>query len=78
MRSIPQDIDIARSAPVRPISHVAERLGIPQASLYQYGPSKAKVAFDFIDTLAAKPSGKLILVTAISPTAKARPRSASA
>ncbi len=69
MRSIPQDIDIARSAPVRPISHVAERLGIPQASLYQYGPSKAKVAFDFIDTLAAKPSGKLILVTAISPTA---------
>ncbi len=69
MRSIPQDIDIARSAPVRPISHVAEHLGIPQASLYQYGPSKAKVAFDFIDSLAAKPSGKLILVTAISPTA---------
>ena len=69
MRSIPQDIDIARSAPIRPISHVADRLGIPRDSLYQYGPSKAKVAFDFIDTLKDKPSGKLILVTAISPTA---------
>ena len=69
MRSIPQDIEIARNTKTLPITHVADRLGIPQGSLYQYGPNKAKIAFDFIDTLATKPNGKLILVTAISPTA---------
>ncbi len=69
MRSIPQDIDIARAARTKPIIYIADRLGIPRESLYQYGPNKAKVAFDFIDTLTDKPSGKLVLVTAISPTA---------
>ncbi len=69
MRSIPADIEIARAAPTQPIIHVADRLQIPRESLYQYGPNKAKVALDFIDTLTDKPDGKLILVTAISPTA---------
>ncbi len=69
MRSIPRDIEIARNTKTLSITAVAERLGIPPASLHPYGHTKAKVAFDFIDTLAARPDGKLILVTAISPTA---------
>jgi formate--tetrahydrofolate ligase len=69
MRSIPQDIEIARNTKTLPITQIADRLGIPRDSLYQYGPNKAKVGFDFIDTLAPKANGKLILVTAISPTA---------
>src|SRR5687767_7486341 len=50
------------------VSEVAAGLGIPEASLEPYGHYKAKVALDFVDSLHDKPNGKLILVTAISPT----------
>ena len=67
-RSIPEDIDIARSTASAPIAHVAARLGIPAESLYPFGHHKAKIPFEFIKTLHDRPDGKLILVTAISPT----------
>ncbi len=65
---MPTDIEIARAARLRPATDVARALGIPDDALHPYGRHIAKVDYDFIDTLAERPSGKLILVTAISPT----------
>jgi len=63
------DIDIARAAGMRPILELAEdRLGIPPASLDPYGHFKAKISLDYIRSLADRPNGKLILVTAVTPT----------
>jgi formate--tetrahydrofolate ligase len=64
------DIEIAHEAAIRPITAVAtEKLGIPQQDLLLYGHHKAKVSLDYLRTLDSRPSGKLILVTAITPTA---------
>ena len=62
------DIEIAQSATLKPIAEIAARLGIPAASVENYGHYKAKIALDYIDSLKNKPDGKLILVTALSPT----------
>ena len=62
------DIEIARAAKMRPIEEVAGKIGIPAQHLYRHGPTKAKLAFEFIESLKSKPNGKLILVTAITPT----------
>jgi formate--tetrahydrofolate ligase len=53
---------------MKPISEIAARLGIPASSVENYGHYKAKIALDYIDSLKDKPDGKLILVTALSPT----------
>ena len=65
---MPSDIEIAQKATLKPIVEVAEKLGIPLSSLENYGHYKAKIGFDFLNSLESKPDGKLILVTAISPT----------
>ena len=62
------DIEIAREATMQPIDAVAGKLDIPRDRLLNYGPHKAKLSFDFIDGLKDRPDGKLILVTAITPT----------
>ena len=63
------DIEIAREATMKPIAEVGgEKLGIPADALHNYGPYKAKVGMDYIDGLKDRPDGKLILVTAITPT----------
>ena len=62
------DIEIARAAEIRPIGEIAENLGIPGESLMPYGHTKAKVSLDYIDSIQDRPDGKLILVTAITPT----------
>src|ERR1700760_1101609 len=63
------DIEISQAAKKRPILDVArEKLGIPAESLEPYGHYKAKISMDFIKSLQGKPNGKLILVSAISPT----------
>jgi formate--tetrahydrofolate ligase len=62
------DIEIARAASMQPIVDVAEKLGIPADALQPFGYTKAKVSLDFIKSLQKKPDGKLILVTAITPT----------
>jgi formate--tetrahydrofolate ligase len=67
--TIKSDIEIARDAKMRPIAEIAKNIGIPDLALLSYGPYKAKVSFDFIDSVQAKRDGKLILVTAITPTA---------
>ena len=62
------DIDIARAAHKKPITEIAEKLGIPAQYITPYGHDKAKVQVEFINSLNDRPDGKLILVTAISPT----------
>ena len=62
------DIEIARVAIKRPISEIGAKLGIPEEALIPYGHDKAKVAQGFVAGLQGRPEGKLILVTAISPT----------
>ncbi len=68
-RSPKSDIEIAQAAAMQPIGQVAaDKLGIPDEALSPYGRYKAKISMDYIRTLADRPNGKLILVTAITPT----------
>lgn len=62
------DIKIAQAATVLPITEIAGELGIPAESLIPYGNDKAKIDADFIRSNDKKKDGKLILVTAVSPT----------
>ncbi len=62
------DIEIARAANKKPIQEIGDKLGIPEADLLPFGHDKAKISAGFIAAQAEKPDGKLILVTAISPT----------
>jgi formate--tetrahydrofolate ligase len=62
------DIEIAQAATLRPITEISAKLGIPGSELEQYGHYKAKVSLSYVQALEKKPSGRLILMTAISPT----------
>jgi len=63
------DIEISQAAKKRPILDIArEKLGIPAESLEPYGHYKAKVSMDYVKSLQSRPNGKLILVSAITPT----------
>src|SRR3546814_4019677 len=62
------DIEIAREAKMKPITEVGEKLGIPADALMQFGPTKAKLSYDYLESIKKNKDGKLILVTAISPT----------
>jgi formate--tetrahydrofolate ligase len=68
MTKYPSDLDIAQAAEKLPIWEVAEGLGIPADNLIPYGHDKAKIDYDFLESVQDRPDGKLILVTAISPT----------
>ena len=62
------DIEIAREATLKPITEIAQTLGIEPDSIKPFGHDKAKLTSKFIDSIQDRPDGKLILVTAISPT----------
>src|SRR5438093_6403979 len=63
------DIEIAQAAKMRPIVDIArEKLGIGPDNLEPYGHYKAKVSMDFVNSLKDRPNGKLIVVSAITPT----------
>ena len=62
------DIEIAQSAKPLPILEIARAMGIDERFVEQYGRSKAKIDYNLLNELGGKPDGKLILVTAISPT----------
>ena len=67
------DIEIAQAAKMQRIAAVArEKLGIAEEHLEPYGHYKAKISLKYLDTLKGKKNGKLILVTAISPTPAGR------
>jgi formate--tetrahydrofolate ligase len=62
------DIEIAQAARLKRVTEIAAGLGIPDEHLEPYGHYKAKVSLKFLDSLRDRPDGRLILVTAISPT----------
>ena len=62
------DIEIAQGATLEPISKIAEKIGLYEEEYEPYGRYKAKITDEFLDRMADKPDGKLILVTAINPT----------
>ncbi len=65
---VKSDLDIARAARLSDIAEIAAALGIPDDAVYRYGPHKAKISLDYIETLAGRPDGKLILTTGMTPT----------
>ena len=66
--TVKSDIEIAQAAKVRPIQEIAGKIGIPIDALIPYGHDKAKISADFIKSQSQSQDGKLILVTAVSPT----------
>ncbi|MBN9281538.1 MAG: formate--tetrahydrofolate ligase [Hyphomicrobium denitrificans] len=66
--AVKSDIEVAREAKTKPIVDVAAKVGIPGDALIPYGWTKAKVSSDFINKVQGNKNGRLILVTAISPT----------
>ena len=62
------DIEIAQQAHMLPVTEVAKKLGIGEEDIELYGRYKSKLSMDLIKRVQAKPDGKLILVTAITPT----------
>jgi formate--tetrahydrofolate ligase len=66
--TVKSDIEIAQAATLKPITEIAEKLDIPAEALIPFGNDKAKISADFIKELENKKDGKLILVTAASPT----------
>ena len=62
------DIEIAQKATMQRITQVAAKVGVPEDSLEPYGHYKAKISLEYLNSLKDRPDGKLILVTAISPT----------
>ncbi len=66
--AVRSDIEIAQAATLKPIQEIAEKLGIPTDDLIPYGHDKAKISADFIRKIGKAEDGKLVLVTAVSPT----------
>jgi formate--tetrahydrofolate ligase len=62
------NIEIARDAKMKPIVEIGRKLGIPDSAILPFGHHKAKITLDYIESLKSRPDGKLILVTAITPT----------
>ncbi|MDT8307253.1 MAG: formate--tetrahydrofolate ligase [Anaerolineae bacterium] len=65
---VPSDIDIAQEAELKPITQIAEEVGLYEDELILYGPYKAKVKLEVLERLSDRPNGKYIDVTAITPT----------
>ncbi|MDB0063451.1 formate--tetrahydrofolate ligase [Gammaproteobacteria bacterium] len=68
MSSFLTDLEIANQANKKHINHIAKKIDVPEEALIVYGNDKAKINYDFLDKCKNKKDGKLILVTAISPT----------
>ncbi len=68
LNPVPSDIDIAQAGTLKPITVIAEELGIEESELEMFGPYKAKIKLEILERLKDRPSGKYIDVTAITPT----------
>ena len=68
MPDVKSDLEIARAATMKPITEIAEALGVPADRVRVYGPTKAKIDTTYLDGTSSAKKGKLILVTGISPT----------
>ncbi len=65
---VKSDIDIALAAELKPITKIAESIGMNEDDLELYGKYKAKLTYDYLNNLQTKEDGRLILVTSINPT----------
>ena len=65
---MPTDIEIAQAARLKPIDEIAAALGVPDAAIAPYGRTKAKISLSWLAKQQPRPGGKLVLVSAISPT----------
>jgi len=65
---VKSDIEIARDSTMKPVVEIAGKIGIPEDAVLNYGKHKAKISLDFIKSVEKNPDGKLILVTAMTPT----------
>jgi len=65
---VSSDIEIARQAKLKPITEIASNLAIDADAVFAYGPNKAKISLEFINKIKKNKKGKLILVTAMTPT----------
>ena len=68
MRPVPSDIQIAQAVTPKPITQIAQEIGLKPAELELHGSVKAKVQLEVLDRLKERPNGKYIDVTAITPT----------
>jgi len=68
MTNVPSDLEIAMNAKMKPITEIADKLGITDAELEPHGRYMAKISLDILDRLKDRPTGKFICVTAITPT----------
>ncbi len=68
VKPVPSDIEIAQAGTLKPITQIAEELGIEADELEMYGPYKAKIKLEILERLKDHPVGKYIDVTAITPT----------
>ena len=68
METYPSDLEIANAAHKKPIDEIAESVDIQKKDLIRFGDDKAKLSYDLVNSLSKNDDGKLILVTAISPT----------
>ena len=68
MSTYPSDLEIANAAHKKPIDEIAKSIEIQKKDLIRFGDDKAKLSYDLVKSLSKKEDGKLILVTAISPT----------
>lgn len=66
--SVPSDLEIAKAATVRPITEIADKIGVESEYLIPYGYTKAKVHLDVLQELKSRPMGRYVDVTAITPT----------
>lgn len=63
------DVEIAQEGVMRPIIQIAADLGLSEDDIEQYGKYKAKISLAVWDKIKQRPDGKLVLVSAINPTA---------
>jgi formate--tetrahydrofolate ligase len=68
MATYPSDLEIANAANKKPINEIANSIDIQKKDIISYGEDKAKLSHNFVNSLSKNNDGKLILVTAISPT----------
>ncbi len=62
------DLEIARSIPLKPIGEIAAKAGFLPAEVENYGHHKAKIALSALERLKARPNGRYVVVTAVTPT----------
>ena len=78
MSQTAETLDLPKNGPLRPIMEVGKAFGLLESEIISYGPYKAKISLDVLKRLAHQPDGKLVVVTAITPTRAGEGKTTSA